>query len=369
MIKRTEPKKKEKIKKKIGVVILRYIVLFLILGLLVLFVNYSIENKEVVTYVSPTPSVVVESPKMGVIEKSVELPTYVEAKNMIPIIPFVSGTIDEYSVAVGDYVEKDQVLAQIDTSIFEQQKLQAEAAYTAYLATYNRVQRLYENGSTSEQNFDEVKAKMEASKAQLEQAKTQLGYATVKASVSGTVLLAPLAKGSVAASPNPVAVIADLTDQIVNIQVPEKYFNIFNENKDEMSVIVTRPNDGSSTTASVISIDPYIKPESKVFILKCQLTGDLTNFRPGMYTLATITYARDENVPLLPQSARKTDGSVYYYDPSDASANYISSDDLNIIMENDEVFEIPSSLAKFNFIVDGQNTVFDKQKVNIKGDK
>lgn len=369
MIKRIEPEKKEKIKKKMGVVIIRYIALFIILGLLIVFINYSIKNKKVVTYVTPTPSVVVESPQIRAIEKSVELPTYIEAKDMIPVVPFVAGTINEYSVAVGDHVEKDQVLAQIDTTIFEQQKLQAEAAYVAYLATYKRVKKLYDNNSTSEQNYDEAKAKMDASKAQYEQAKTQLGYATVKAPVSGTVLLAPLAKGSIASSPNPIAVIADLSNQIINIQVPEKYFDIFNENKDVMNVSITRPNNGTSTTARVISIDPYIKPESKVFILKCQLRGDLSYFRPGMYVIAKIIYAKDENVPTLPQMARKTDGSVYYYDPSDATANYISSDELNITMENEKLFEVPAKYAKFNFIIDGQNTVFDKQKVNIKGDK
>jgi RND family efflux transporter MFP subunit len=368
MIKKIDEEKKDQIKKKLAPIVIRYIALFLILGLLIAFISYAISHKVVVDYETPAPIVVVQSATIGSIEKKVELPTYIEAKDMIPVIPFVAGTIEEYSVSVGDYVQKDQVLAQIDTTIFEQQKLQAQAAYDAYKSTYDRVKKLYENNSTSEQNYDEVKAKMEASRAQLEQAKTQLGYATVKAPVSGTVLIAPQAKGSIASSPNPMAVIADLSNQIVNIEVPEKYFDIFNANKDTMRVTISRPNNGTSTTAQVLSIDPYIKPESKVFALKCQLQGDLSYFRPGMYVLATIEYDRAENVPVLPQRVRKTDGSVYYYDPSDATANYISPEQLNITMENEDYFEVPAKYASFNFIVDGQNTVFDKQKVDIKGD-
>lgn len=362
-----EKKKKEIIKKKLGLIVLRYIVLFSLLGALIAFVNYTIANRKVVTYTPPAPMVSIESPYIGSIKKTVVLPTYIEAKDLIPVVPFVSGTIMEYPVKVGEYVEKDQLLTQIDTTLFKQQKLQAEAAYKAYESTYERVEKLFLSNSTSAQNFDEIKAKRDASKAQLELANVQLGYASVKAPVSGTVLLAPLAKGSIAAAPNPVAVIADLSNQIVNIQVPEKYFDIFTAHKNQLSITVERPNSGTSTTAQVISIDPYIKPESKVFLVKCQLRGDLSYFRPGMYVLASITYDSKDNVYLLPQSARKTDGSLYYYNPGDGTANYLSPDDLNIQMENEKEFEVPDKFAPYKFIVDGQNTVFDGQKVSIEG--
>lgn len=369
MTKKIDGKKDEQTRKRIAPIIFRYIFLFVILGALIGLVGYFISQKDLVVYDTPAPMVVVEYPKIDSIDRKFQLPTYIQAKNLIPVIPYVSGTIENYSVQVGDYVERGQILAQIDTTIFEQQKLQAEAAYIAYKSTYDRVEKLYENNFTSEQNLDEITAKMNSSKAQLEQAKTQLGYATVKAPISGTVLLAPQAKGAFANPSNPLAVIANLSNQIIDIQVPEKYFDLFNQNKDILKVSIQRPNNGLSTTAYVLNIDPFIKPESKIFILTCQLQGDLSFFRPGMYVIATIIYESDENVPLLPQSSRKIDGSVYYYDPSDSTANYLSPDELNIKMENEYYFEIPSKYASYKFITEGQNIVFDKQKVNIKGAK
>jgi len=357
--------KKKTLRKKLFKVILRYIILFLIIGGLVYFVKYRIDNTEKIIYVAPKPTVKIEKPHLGNIEKEVTFPTYIEARDMIAVIPFVQGTITKYNIKVGDYVYKDQILAQIDPTPFEQQKLQAQAAYDAYKSTFDRIEALYKKNATTAQNYDEIKAKMDASKAQLELASVQLGYASVKAPVNGTVLLAPQSTGNVAAAPNPIAVIANLESQIVNIQVPEKYYDIFIKNKEKIEIKLSRPQSDATATATLLSIDPYIKPESKVFIVKAKLIGDLTFFRPGMYTLATITYEKIENVYVLNQEAKKLDGSLYYYDESDQKAHYLDKTFIETSDENNELFRIPEKYKDYNFIVEGQNTVFDSQKVNV----
>lgn len=357
--------KKESRFKKTAKVILRYLILILIIGGLVYFVNNKINNTEKIIYVAPKPTVKIEKPHIDTIEKEVTFPTYIEAKEMIAVIPFVQGTIMEYNVKVGEYIYKDDIVAQIDPTPFEQQVLQAKAAYDAYEKTFQRVDKLYKTKATSEQNFDEVKAKYDAAKAQLELAKVQLGYASVKAPVSGTILMAPQSIGNVAATPNPLAVIADLESQVVNIQVPEKYYDIFIQNKDILEIKLSRPQSDATAKAKLLSIDPYVQPESKVFIVKAELIGDLSYFRPGMYTLATITYEKIEDIYVLNQYAKKIDGSLYYYDDVDQAAHYLKSDLISSSHENNEMFRIPEKYKDYQFIVDGQNTVFDSQKVNI----
>ncbi|MGD1822522.1 MAG: efflux RND transporter periplasmic adaptor subunit [Pleomorphochaeta sp.] len=359
-------KKKSTSKKtKVFKIILRYIVLFLILGSLIYFVNYRIENTEKIVYVAPKPTVKIEKPHIDTIKKEVTFPTYIEARDMIAVIPFVQGTITDYNVKVGQYINQDEIVAQIDPTPFEQQVLQAKAAFDAYEKTFERVEQLYKKNATSAQNYDEVKAKYDAAKAQLELANVQLGYASVKAPVSGTILLAPQSTGNVASAPNPLAVIADLDSQIVNIQVPEKYYDVFITNKDELEINLSRPQSNATTTAKLLSIDPYVQPESKVFIVKAELEGDLTFFRPGMYTLATITYEKIENVYVLNQEAKKLDGSLYYYDESDQAAHYLNEKFIESNEENNFLFRVPDKFKDYNFIVEGQNTVFDSQKVNI----
>ena len=77
------------------------------------------------------PSVVISKPNRQTLVESVTINGYVEAKAMIPVVPFVSGTIMEYPAKAGEFVTKDTLLAKIDDEPFRQQMLQAQAAYLA----------------------------------------------------------------------------------------------------------------------------------------------------------------------------------------------------------------------------------------------
>ena len=136
--------------------------------------------------VETLPVVVTQKPVRQNLVESISISGYIEAKSMIPVVPFVSGTITEYPVSVGDYVEKNQLLAKIDDKPFRQQMIQAEAAYFAAKSTYDRVESLYKAGATTQQNYDTTRAQYDANKAQYDLAKLQLGYTEVCSPISGT---------------------------------------------------------------------------------------------------------------------------------------------------------------------------------------
>ena len=71
------------------------------------------------------------------------------------------------------------------------------------------------------------------------------------------------------------------------------------------------------------------------------------------------TYA---NALVLDQRTRNTDGSAYYYDPETQTAKYV---DLEIIAADNTHIAIEEKWANTQFIVDGQGTVLDGQKVNV----
>ncbi len=319
-------------------------------------------------YVPPQPAVVVSKPVMGTIADSITISGYVEAKAMIPVVPFVQGTITEYNVQAGDYVEKDQVLAKIDDAAYRQQFLQAEAGYWGYQSTFERVENLYKSGAATQQNYDSTKAQRDAAKAQYDLAKLQLDYTEVKASVSGTVLIADQAVGAIGVQTSPVAVIADLADQVVRLKVPEKYFDLFMMEKDHIRISVLRPGqtgmyDDAETTATIETIAPYVNPESKNFVVVCRLDNPGERFRPGMYVKVTAVYRTYENQPLLPLTARKLDGSCYTYNPSTQAVTYHLFE--NMVTDNNN-FAVPGEYAGSLFVIDGINTILDGQTVTAR---
>ena len=313
------------------------------------------------------PAVVIEKPVNGTLLESVVISGYVEANAMIPVIPFVSGTITEYPARAGDFVEKDTLLAKIDDAPFRQQMLQAQAAYFAAQSTFERLEKLYKAGSTTQQNYDSAKAQADASKAQYDLAKLQMDYTEVRAPVDGTILIADQAVGSVGNQSQPVAVLADLSNQVVRLKVPEKYFDLFTLERDKLSVKVTRPAEknmyeDAETSATIENIAPYVSPQSKNFIVVCRLDEPGERFRPGMFIKVQVAYKTYSDVPLISLKARKMDGSFYIYEEESQTVKFIEGADFPNDGSN---FIGPEEYRNSYIVMDGQNFVFDGQKVRI----
>ena len=322
--------------------------------------------------VETLPVVVTQKPVRQNLVESISISGYIEAKSMIPVVPFVSGTITEYPVSVGDYVEKNQLLAKIDDKPFRQQMIQAEAAYFAAKSTYDRVESLYKAGATTQQNYDTTRAQYDANKAQYDLAKLQLGYTEVCSPISGTVLVADQAVGDIGNQQSPVAIVADLNNLVVRLKVPEKYFDLFVSEKENLSVKITRPAEknlfeDAVSPAIIENIAPYVSPQNKTFEVVCRLTQNSERFKPGMFVKVQIAYKTYENVPVIPLNAKKMDGSFYLYDEESQTVHFQMPDkQTSISSVNDGInFIVDEQFADSYFVIDGQNFVFDGQKVRL----
>ena len=347
--------------------LLRYSIFAAVAVLFVLLTVLVTRKKPVAEKEDTFPAVVLQKPENGTLVESVTISGYVEASAMIPVVPFVSGTITEYPARAGDFVEKDTLLAKIDDAPFRQQMLQAQAAYFAAQSTFDRINNLYKSGATTQQNYDSAKAQADASKAQYDLAKLQVDYTEVKAPVDGTILIADQAVGGIGNQSQPVAVLADLTNQVVRLKVPEKYFDLFTIERDKLTVKVTRPAeknmyDDAVTSATIENIAPYVSPESKNFIVVCHLDQPGDRFRPGMFVKVQVAYKTYENVPLISLKARKMDGSFYVYDESTSTVKYVEGQDFPLDEKN---FIVPEEYRNSYIVMDGQNFVFDGQKVRV----
>ncbi len=328
---------------------------------------FLLKGKKTTEYVAPIPTVTIAKPVTGTVEQSITISGYVEAKAMIPVVPFVSGTIKEYPARAGDYVKKDTVIAKIDDAPYRQQFLQAEAAYSGYKSTFERIETLYKSGATTQQNYDSSKAQFDAAKAQYDLAKLQMDYTIVKAPVSGTILIADQAVGSIGTTTQPLAVLADMNDLVVRLKVPEKYFDLFLTRRDQIKVKVIRPGmkgmyEDAVTSATIENIAPYISPESKNFQVVCRLENPGDRFKPGMFIKVETIYDSFENVPVMPVTTQKLDKSCYLYIEETNTVKYLDMKDA----PNDGVnFVVPEEYKDSFFITDGQNSVFDGQKVRV----
>jgi HlyD family secretion protein len=125
-----------------------------------------------------------------------------------------SGEIIDMPVETGDYLEKGQLIAQVDTRILSQELKQAEADHQSADTRLKIAQRQYDRAldlhgqdlisvndlETSEQNYTNAEAQLLRAEASLELARDYLEDATVTAPVSGTVIAKTVEEGQVITS-------------------------------------------------------------------------------------------------------------------------------------------------------------------------
>lgn len=358
---------------------IKYLIVVVVVMAVFLFVRF-FSGKNNKSYVAPMPSVVLLEPEKRDINVALSFSGHIEARSMIPVIPLVSGIVTDYPIKTGFQVEKKQVLAVIDQEPFRQQMLQAKAAFSGYESSFIRVAQLYTSGAATQQEYDTVKAQRDAAKAQYDLAELQLGYATVTSPIQGTVLAAPMTEGSVANPQQPVAIVANLSDLVVRLNVPEKYFEQITLQKDNLKALISRPEEQGITQkesafATVDTVAPYVDATSKTFEVVLKLTDVPETFKPGMYAKVDIIFSSYQQVPALPVSVLKLDGSCYVFSPDSYGKPEIESNDKKIygvvkhflvedVISDGKWFIVPEELSDNLFVVQGQNSIFDGQPVS-----
>jgi RND family efflux transporter MFP subunit len=340
---------------------IKYIALVVVIGALIWFYQTFMipETREV--YI-PTPPVEVTKPRLGTLTEQIVLAGYAEAEKLVTVLPQVGGQIGSLYVQEGQRVFSGDLLAVIDRRSMQLQVDQAEAAYRSAESSFNRVKNLYESGAATQQNYDQAKAQYENYRTQYELARLQLEYSNITAPIAGTVLTTHTTEGSQVGPQVPIATIADLSRQQIRVHVPEVYYDLFTQRRDEIRVTIQRPGaSGTASTGRVLRVNAYIDAESRSFEAVCSIDrpGDL---RPGMYVEVTCLIEEYDDLYILPYQVLVTGNHLWYVDPETGRAHRLQIDPG---IETDEGFSIPATYRSYLFIREGQHFLREGQSVHM----
>ncbi len=99
----------------------------------------------------------------------------------------VSGTLAKVNVKEGDAVREGQILAQLDDRDYRVQLNAVQAEYEQTKADCERIIGLYEDGSTTAQNYDKARYGLEQITAKYQHAKDQLADCQLRAPFNGYI--------------------------------------------------------------------------------------------------------------------------------------------------------------------------------------
>lgn len=132
----------------------------------------------------------------------------------------VAGPIQEIFVEEGSFVNKGQPIAQIDPRDYEVQLAAARARYEQVKSESERVVRLHERQSVTDNEFDKARAGEKMVRATLKNAEDQLNDTKMAAPFSGYIQEVNYEPGEIVDAGMPVVSLIDVSYYEVEVEIP-----------------------------------------------------------------------------------------------------------------------------------------------------
>lgn len=149
-----------------------------------------------------------------------QLQGWIEA-DLIFVSPDEQGRVETLTVRDGDHVEKDALLAALDSDLQRADLAVAEAAFTNAKQAFERAQQLLRTGTGTPRDFDTAQAGFRQTQAQLAAAQTRLSRRRLTSPVTGLVQQVYYRPGETVPAGRPIVSLLPPGNVKVRFFVPE----------------------------------------------------------------------------------------------------------------------------------------------------
>ncbi|MFO7874198.1 MAG: efflux RND transporter periplasmic adaptor subunit [Bacteroidales bacterium] len=271
--------------------------------------------------------------------------------------------IEEILVDVGDQVEKDQLLVQMDRTQLHQARVQLDNLK----ADLRRLDTLLEIGAVTQQNYEQLKTQYEVAKSNVE----NLAENTrIRANIPGVITGRYFSDGEVfSMSPTTpegkIAIVSlkQIDPVKVMIGVSERYFSVVEKGQEATLELDIFP--GRTFTGTVYNVYPTIDRRSGTFQVEILVENDDQTLRPGMYARVSLNVGEVEGLLVPALAVRKQSGSderfVFVVEDGIAHRRVVelgrTLDDKQEILKGVEAGEM--------LVTTGQHNLMDQDEVEI----
>ncbi len=340
----------------------------------------------------------------------------VEAVNIARVSPRISGPIEAIYVKEGDKVEagktklfvidplkleknleirkQEVVIARLALKEKEAQLKQVSADYEKSKIDAKRARLLWEDRSTSQDNYEKAQLKFKVSEANFEHvntlidlsreqlAKAQIALTIAEKDYSDSTVYSPITgivseklqePGEMAAAGKPIIIVKDPKDTEVTAFLPAEYYHKVME--DSTPVKINNPliipdnkekKEDNSEDAKVTYKSPDISTDLRTFKIKCHTIKESKFMVPGGLANLTLVLSTRSGLAVPTSSIVNRDGSKAIFIAENGKAKLIK---VSIGLENDGYTEVTSEQLKdgdkVKVIVIGQHMVNDGSSINI----
>lgn len=287
-----------------------------------------------------------------------------EAKEEAFVVPRASGIIEHIYVEEGDYVEKGQVLAQLEPERYKLSLNRAKADLVGIEKELNKINKVYSQKLVSDDTYDKLTAQYESAKATLALAELDLKEATIKAPISGYIAERNAKVGNLTESFQRARMFHIVAQKELYgiVYLPEK--ELPKVHKDQAASLSMTALDGAQVSAFVERISPVIDSKTGTFKVTLRVPNEDNQLKAGMFSQVKLNYSTHSNATLMPRKALLAiDDKINVFVVNDGIAEKVS---VKIGYQEGEYVEITEGLTGHEqVVITGHQNLKDKAPVEI----
>ena len=257
----------------------------------------------------------------GDIEQNVTANGTINPVTLVNVGTQVSGRVKKIYADYNDQVKKGQILLELEDELFKAQIAQSvgnvkdnEASLELAKANEARMRSLFEKEYVSKQELDQsvqalksAEAQLSTTKAQLKRDQTNYGYSIIKSPVAGVVVDRVVDVGqTVAASlqtPTLFKIAQDLSKMQIDTSFAEADIGRIQVGQVAKFNVDAFPNTNFEGVVKQIRLNPTNTANVVTYDIVISMDNPDQRLLPGMTAYVNITFAKHDNVLLVPHAA------------------------------------------------------------------
>ena len=346
------------------------IIAAVIVILAALFVAYRfLGGEETAVVYESRPTVSTEVPQTGDIILYSELIGTIQPVSKADVIPKMAGEVLKVNFQAGDHVEVGQVLCRLDSDALTSLRLSMEAAQITLAESQRnlaRIQALYDAGTVSQQELEQIQDGTESARIAYESAKNQydlqMEYTTITAPISGTVESRNIDVHDFASAGAAICTIASDGQSQVEFGVTERtHENI------SVGDVVSAEKGGNTYEARITEIGSMLSASTGLYDVTAVFEGQ-TDMTTGSRVKLTVVQDQAIGAMTIPLSAVNYDNGIpYVYCAQDGAAVRTN---VEVGIHDNERIEIVGGLnARSQVITTWSNELVDGAEILLAGDE
>ncbi len=241
-----------------------------------------------------------------VFQHFIDLQGSVATREDVVVLSEMSGTLYQIVVTEGQSVSKGAVLAKIDDGGMTQRRAQLAIQMNLAKTSFEKQERLWNQGIGSEMQFLQAKANFEAQLEGLKQLDSQLKKTVITAPFSGVVDEIMAQQGSVVyPGQSPIMRIINLQNMYIEAEVPERHLSAITQGA---KVEVFFPILNRSVNTTIKQVGQYINQANRTFKIEIAVPNLDGMIKPNLTGRIKISDYTKENALVVPLSVISENG-------------------------------------------------------------